>query len=249
MRELKGKIGLITGVGRPEGIGAAVCRELAGQGVDVFYTYWHKYDVQQFPTTIDADSFTKELAAFGVRVESVEADLSDSSAPKRLFNAVCARFGPPDFLINNACYDRAIPFTELNAEVLDRHYAVNLRAPAMLCVEFVKAWHKKRGGRIINMTSGQSIDAMNVDQIPYTVTKAGLEMLARQLAPGIIGRGITINAVDPGPTDTGWMSEEIKAKLQKDQFVNQPEDVARAIAVLLQSTADKKTGQVIHIGR
>jgi 3-oxoacyl-[acyl-carrier protein] reductase len=142
-----------------------------------------------------------------------------------------------------------MPFAELTSEVLDRHYAVNMRSTTLLCAEFVKAWNKPRDGRIINMTSGQSVDAMNVDQIPYTITKAGLEMLVKQLAPEIARLGITINAVDPGPTDTGWMSPELKEKLQRDLFVNRPEDIARVILGLVLNDDDDNTGNVIHVGR
>ena len=246
VEDLKGKIALVTGVGRPEGIGAAVCRKLAEEGVDIFYTYWYKYDIQEYPETKNPKALLEELQGFSVRAESMEIDLSQLQAPSELFKEVGERLGAPDILINNACYDRAIPFESLTADVLDSHYYVNLRAAAMLCVEFVKAWKKETDGRIINMTSGQTLGPMNVDQIPYTVTKASLEMLARQLSPGIIDLGITINAVDPGPTDTGWMSKELKEQIRRNSIVNQPQDVAVAIASLLLSPT---TGDVIHVGR
>jgi len=249
VKELDGKVALVTGVGRPEGIGVAICQKLAAEGANVFYTYWHPYDTEHFTNTIDPDEFTQLLAKQGVQAEGVEMDLSRPDSPQKLFRLAHDKFRHVDFLINNACYDRSVPFTELSDAILDKHYAVNLRATALLCSAFVRAWTEKSGGRIINVTSGQSYGPMNVDQIPYTTTKAGLEMLAVQLAPGIKELGITINAIDPGPTDTGWMDEGLKAKLQQESIVNQPYQVAEAIYLLLLDSAADKTGQVVHVGR
>lgn len=246
MSELKGSLALVTGVGRAEGIGAAVCRRLAQEGADIFYTYWHQYDAEQYPNSKDPKAFLDELQSFGVRADCEEADLSKPNAPHDLFNAVTSRLGTPDILINNACYDREAKFTALTPEVLDRHYEINIRAATLLCAEFMKHFKKTSGGRIINMTSGQSLDLMNPDQIPYTITKAGLEMLARQLAPLIAPKGITINAVDPGPTDTGWMTNELKKEIKSNSIVNEPVDVANAIASLL---LEDMSGEVIHVGR
>lgn len=148
----------------------------------------------------------------------------------------------------SACHDFEVPFVELLPELLDKHYAVNVRAVAMLCKEFVK---RRKAGSIINMTSGQSLGSMGGRKVPYTITKAALEMLAPQLAPDLIKLGITIHAVDPGPTDTGWMTEELKAQIRKESKrgeVNTPEDVARLIVSIL--TQEKpSTGEVVHAAR
>lgn len=112
----------------------------------------------------------------------------------------------------------------------------------MLCKEFVRGG---RPGRIVNMTSGQSLGSMGARKIPYSITKAALEMLAPQLAPDLILHGISIHAVDPGPTDTGWMSEELKATLR---VFNAPNDVARLVISIL--TQDRPaTGLVIRANR
>jgi 3-oxoacyl-[acyl-carrier protein] reductase len=97
--------------------------------------------------------------------------------------------GVDTVLINNACHDFEVPFVELSPEILDKHYAVNVRAVAMLCKEFAK---RGNAGHIISMTSGQSLGSMGGHKIPYTITKAALEMLAPQLAPELAERGITI---------------------------------------------------------
>src|SRR4030095_9188039 len=149
----------------------------------------------------DPGAMAAEFSQFGVRVGTVEIDLSVPDSAEKLFQAVENELGTPAILINNACHDFEVPFVELSPEILDKHYAVNVRAVAMLCKEFVK---RGNPGHIISMTSGQSLGSMGGQKIPYTVTKAALEMFAPQLAPELAKRGITINAYDPGPTDTGW---------------------------------------------
>ncbi len=249
-KSLKGKIALITGVGRSAGIGTAICREIAKNGGDIFFTYWKQYDkaTHSEDTNNDPANLSNELKNLGVRVGSVEMDLSKSNSAQKLFEAIEKEFGAPDILINNACYDFEIPFVELSPEILDKHYAVNVRAVAMLCKEFVR---RGKAGNIINMTSGQSLGSMGGHKISYTITKAALEILAPQLAPELSKLDITINALDPGPTDTGWMTEELKEQVRKESKrgkVNTPEDIGQLVVSIL---TEKKypTGEVIYAER
>lgn len=249
-KPLQGKIALITGVGRSAGIGAAICREIAKNGGDIFFTYWRPYDKETNSenTENDPTAIAAELRQFGVRVGSVEMDLSTSDSAEKLFQTVESELGAPTILINNACHDFEIPFVELSPEVLDKHYAVNVRAVAMLCKEFVK---RGNAGHIISMTSGQSLGSMGEHKIPYTITKAALEMLAPQLAPELARLNININSLDPGPTDTGWMTEELKEQVRKESKrgkVNTPEDIGQLIVFIL---TEKKyhSGEVIHAER
>jgi 3-oxoacyl-[acyl-carrier protein] reductase len=88
-------------------------------------------------------------------------------------------------------------------------------------------------------------------KLSNTVTKAALEMIALQLAPELAKLGISIHAIDPGPTDTGWMTEELKEQVRKESKggkVNSPEDVARLVVSLL-TEKTYPTGEVIHLGR
>jgi 3-oxoacyl-[acyl-carrier protein] reductase len=214
-KALEGKVALITGVGRSAGIGAAICRHIASDGGDIFFAYWHPYDQKTHSGNCQNDpaDITVELKQLGVRAESLEINLAEPYSAERLFKAVEDRLGTPAILVNNACHDFEVPFVELSPEILDKHYAVNVRAVVMLCKEFVK---RGKAGNIINMTSGQSLGSMGGHKVPYTITKAALEMLAPQLAPDLIKLGITIHSVDPGPTDTGWMTEELKAQIRKE---------------------------------
>ncbi|PCI86404.1 MAG: hypothetical protein COB24_09565 [Hyphomicrobiales bacterium] len=250
MKQLKSQITLITGVGRSIGIGASICREIAKNGGDIFFTYWNEYDQQMFPNTptSDTQNITNELKQYGVRVKSCELDLSNPKAANTLFKQAEASLGTPTILINNACRDIEIPFTDLTPEILDKHYAVNQRAVTMLCSEFTK---RQNAGNIINLISGQSLGSMGTNQISYTTTKAAVEMLAKQLAPELSKLNIRINSIDPGPVNTGWMTENIKKEILKESSLGKislPEDTAQLIMSILLDK-DKKTGQTIHAQR
>lgn len=241
---MKGNLALVTGVGRRKGIGPAICIELAKQGVDIFFTYWKQQDSEDYPETKEENpaDLREELKALGVRAECIELDLSKPESATALFEAVTNSLGEPDILINNAAYDSIQPLSEVDAEVLDKHYAVNVRATTLLCREFVL---QGKPGKIVNLTSGQSLDVMK-NNLPYTITKAGVEMLTKQLAPELKERGISINAFDPGPTDTGWMTEDLKREIAKTRKVSTPEEAAQGIVTLL---SEEQTGKVVHFGR
>lgn len=250
MKPLQNKLALVTGVGRRAGIGAAICREIAKNGGDIFFTYWQPYDKKTYSENSENDPVTiaAELSEFGVRVGNMEMDLSAPDSAEKLFQAVENELGAPSILINNACHDFEISFVELSPEILDKHYAVNVRAVAMMCKEFVK---RGNAGYIISMTSGQSLGSMGGHKIPYTITKAALEMLAPQLAPELAKLNISINSLDPGPTDTGWMSEELKEQVRKESKrgkVNTPEDIGQLIVSILTEN-NYQTGGVIHAER
>lgn len=250
MKPFQNKLALVTGVGRHAGIGASICREIAKNGGDIFFTYWQPYDKETHSENSENDhtEITSELEEFGVRVGSAEIDLSAPNSAEKLFQAVEKELGAPVILINNACHDFEVPFVELSSEILDKHYAVNVRAVAMLCKEFVK---RGNAGHIISMTSGQSLGSMGGHKIPYTITKAALEMLAPQLAPELAKLNISINSLDPGPTDTGWMTEELKETILKDSKKGRltlPEDIGKLVVEIL---TEKKyaNGEVIHAER
>jgi 3-oxoacyl-[acyl-carrier protein] reductase len=136
---------------------------------------------------------------------------------------------------------------EIHADQLDRHYAVNVRASVLLCAEFAR--HKKPDtpGRIINITSGQSRNPMP-GQIAYAVTKASLDALTLTLSSELVGRGITVNAIDPGPTDTGWISDELRSRLLQEspEGISSAEAIARLVRLLAGDDAASITGKVIR---
>ncbi len=237
---LRGRVAVVTGAGRCQGIGAAICKALAEEGADVFFTYWKEGD--------EPESLLEELRGTGVRAETMEVDLSLLESPERLLDMVAARLGPPWVLVNNAAYSTRDGYEALDAATLDAHYAVNLRATALLSVGFARRFGGGSGGRIVNLTSGQSLGPMP-GELAYAATKGAIEAFTRTLATEVGQKGITVNAVNPGPTDTGWMADELRRELS-GRFptgrVGQPEDAARLVAFLASEEAAWITGQVIH---
>ncbi len=250
MEDLRTRVALVTGVGRRRGIGSAICRALADRGADVFFTYWKAYDRDAPWSTDEAEPevLLGELRAAGVQAEELELDLSLPDSPGRLLDAVIERLGPPSILVNNAAYSTRDGFERLDARTLDAHYAVNLRAAALLSVGFARRYPGGSGGRIINLTSGQSLGPMP-EELAYAATKGAIEAFTVTLAAEVGHRGITVNAVNPGPTDTGWMPEELKRELAAESpmgRVGEPEDAARLVAFLAGDEARWITGQIIH---
>jgi 3-oxoacyl-[acyl-carrier protein] reductase len=248
--DLSGKIALLTGASRRQGIGAAICRALAAQGVDIAFTYWQPYDrIQPYGADEDGPSaLAQQLQAFSVRAVAIEADLADASCPHQLLQQTIDALGYPHILVNNAAHSTHDGYEQLDAAILDAHYAVNLRGMALLSVEFARRWPQWADGRIINLSSGQSLGAMP-GELAYAATKGAVEAFTRTLAAEVAARGITVNAVDPGATDTGWMSETLKADMQRSMRtgrVGQPEDAARLVVFLASAASGWITGQVIH---
>ncbi|WP_221568109.1 SDR family oxidoreductase [Alkalihalobacillus sp. TS-13] len=244
------RIALVTGVSRLKGIGAAACRALAESGNDIFFTYWTDYD-QQMEWGIAADEPARlqaEIERYGVRCERIEMDLSQESNLPRLLEQVETTLGYPDILVNNACYSVNDTYATIEEENLDLHYAINVKAVTLLTSYFARGYQKGQGGRVISMTSGQSLEPMR-HELSYAITKGAVEYLTKTLVPDLAEKGITINAVNPGPNDTGWVDEKLEKELLP-KFpmgrIGTPKDAAQLIRFLASEEAGWITGQVIH---
>ena len=248
--DLSGRVAVVTGASRRRGIGAAVCRALAAHGADVFFTHWRPFDRTQVQgeDPEGPDELRRELRAGGVRAEGMEVDLADPSAPARVLDEAAARLGPPGILVNNATHSARDGYARLDAATLDAHYAVAFRAVALLSAEFARRYNGGPGGRIVNLSSGQGLGPMP-EELAYASMKGAVEAFTVSLAAGVAPKGITVNAVDPGATDTGWIGEELRTELLTGLAfgrLGQPEDAARLIAFLCAPAAAWITGQVIH---
>lgn len=247
---MNSRIAIVTGVSRQKGIGRAICYELANKGFDIFFTYWLPYD-KKTPWNVNEDEpelIQDEILEQGVKCEKLELDLSSEKAYQQLFTAVKSKLGNPLILVNNATYSTGTTINSLTEPELDKHYEINLKATTLLTLEFIRQFEFDKNGRIINLTSGQSLGQMP-NEIAYAITKGAIETLTYTLSQEIASKGITINAVNPGPNDTGWMDKNLKNKLIT-QFpmkrIGNPTDTAKLIGFLASENAEWITGQIIH---
>jgi len=245
-----GKVALVPGASRLRGIGAAVCRALADQGASSAFTHWRPYD-RACPWAgddTDPDLLLADLRARGVPAEAWSIDLAEPTAPDHLLAEITDRLGPVHLLINNAAHSTADTIDTLDAASLDAHAAVNLRATALLTVGMIRRYPHPDSGRVVNLTSGQSLGPMG-GELAYAATKGAVEAFTRSVAPEAMTRGVTVNAVNPGPTDTGWITDTLRTALIP-KFpagrIGTPEDAARLIAWLCSPEAAWITGQVIN---
>ena len=249
--DLQEKGVLITGVSRLVGIGAALARAFAAQGCRLFLTGYVRADQESYPESAsgeDPELLVRELSPLCDVIHYLDLDLTQTNAAETLLDTATDLLGPITILVNNAAHSAAEGWEELTPVSLDYHYAINVRAPVLLATLFVRQLVSHGGGRIINLTSGQDVGPMP-DTLAYATTKGALASFTRSLAKGVAKLGITVNAIDPGPTDTGWMSAEFKATLEAaSEFgrVGTPEETARLALFLASEGAGWITGQVIH---
>ena len=267
---LKGRVVLISGANNPCGIGAATARAFAAQEAMVFLTYLRispaLHGVQEQEArqarspglplyyalqTRTADEVVQEIRGRGGQAEAWEADLADPDVAPRLFDRAEAVFGPVDVLVNNAahCECPETIFTT-SAGVIDQHLIVNVRAAVLLIAEFVRRYQERGGtwGRIVNL----STDAAQcfAGSISYGASKAAMEALTRSIAVEVGPLGIAVNAVAPGPVQTGYITSELEARELPGiplGRIGQPEDIADAIVFLASEQARWLTGQVIKV--
>ncbi|MDO3411060.1 SDR family oxidoreductase [Saccharibacillus sp. CPCC 101409] len=259
MGKLSGKAAIVTAAGRAGGIGAAVCRALAAEGADLFFTHLYDYDKDIYPELADAnwpERFAEELRGSGVKVGHMNLDLGLPDSGAKLLEAAREAVGLPTVLVNNAAYGIDADFRQLNEDLIDAHCAVNIKGTFMLSALFARMIEAEQaavapgepGGRIINLTSGQGKGPMPGNLI-YAATKGAISVFTESLAAELAPLHITVNAVDPGATDSGWMTESIKQELLPAfpmGRIGLPEDAARLIAFLASDDSRWITGQIIH---
>lgn len=251
MSSLHGRVALITGVSRRAGIGYAIAHRLAELGADLFLHHYSPHDEDQ-PWGADPggpDAVVDGLAAHGVRVRHGEFDLAEPEAPRRLVEAAAEAFGHLDVLVCNHARSGGDGHLEaVDAAMLDAHWAVNTRSTILLAKAFAAQHDGRSGGRVVFMTSGQDLGPMH-GEVAYAASKGALASITRTLADHLIDQGITLNAVNPGPVDTGYappdVREVVRAHFPQGRW-GTPDDPARLIAWLATDDAAWITGQTIN---
>ncbi|MET8829373.1 SDR family oxidoreductase [Streptomyces sp. NPDC004610] len=251
---LRGRTALVTGASRRGGIGHAVARRLAAYGASVYLHHHVPHDAE-LPWGADrpedvAASVREALGDPAATVAHGPGDLADPEAPAELIaTAAGALGGRLDILVaNHARSGRDGTLDEIDATILDDHWAVNTRSVLLLVQAFARQPERPHGGRVMMMTSGQDIAGGMPGELAYGLQKGALASVTRSLSTTLAERGITVNTVNPGPVDTDYLTgadyEAVAARFPGGRW-GMPDDPARLIAWLATDEAGWITGQVI----
>lgn len=231
MSSLSGKVAIVTGASR--GIGARIATRLAQAGAGVVVNYAGRRDA--------AEQVVQSIEAGGGRALAVQGDVSKPQDVRALFDAAVERFGRVHILVNNAgiiLYKRLDQTTD---EEFDRLFAVNVKGVFNALREASR--RLEDGGRIINFSSSTT-RLMLPTYASYCATKAAVEQLTRIFAKEVGQRGITVNVVSPGPTNTELFTEgKSEADIQRMAAmaalgrIGQPEDIANLVLFLASDEA------------
>jgi 3-oxoacyl-[acyl-carrier protein] reductase len=219
--ELKGAVALVTGGNG--GLGQRICHALASEGVHIAVMYAQSRD--------QAEGVARDLTArYQINAAAFGCDITDSAAIATLVGDVMKRFGRIDILINDAAYNKAIPFQDLdalNAEVWDKIMAVNLTGPMRLTQAVAPIMKAQGRGRVVNISSVAGLHPVG-SSIAYAVSKAGLIHLTRCMAVAMAPE-VLVNCVAPGLIDGTRATANLR-----------PEMIERSAATsLLKKPADK----------
>lgn len=236
----KQRVAIVTGASH--GIGAAVSERLALDGLAVVINYASGSE--------PADALVAKIGAAGGKAIAVQGDVSDAEAVKALFDAAEQTFGGVDVLANNAGVMHLTPIAEAEDEAFDKTIAVNLKGTFNGIREAAR--RLRDGGRIVSFSSSV-VGLYQPTYAIYAATKAGIEAMSRIAAKELGSRGISVNAIAPGPVDTplftgGKSQEQIDAIKKMNPFgrLGEPEDIARVVSFLTGPDGGWVNGQVLR---
>ncbi|MGC9359119.1 MAG: SDR family oxidoreductase [Anaerolineae bacterium] len=235
--DLEGSVALVTGAAVR--LGKALALGLAQAGVDVAVHYNR--------SIAPAQETVSEIRSLGRRAVAVQADLSDSVAVQGLVSAVHEALGSIDILVNSAAIFERGTLETTTEELWDRHLAINLKAPFLLCQSFARQLQSDRRGHILNIADWRALRPGKAF-VAYTVAKAGLVALTKTLALGLAPQ-IQVNAIAPGAIlpPPGKSDDALQRLVPRIPLghTGSPEDIVEAALYLLRS--DFVTGEVLDV--
>lgn len=241
MSQLAEKVAIVTGASR--GIGRAIALKLAQGGASIIVNY--AGNAQKAQETVE------DIKALGVEAHPIQADVSKISEIKKLFDQSIEKFGKVDILVNNAGVNIYKRITEVTEEDFDKIFDINVKGTYFACQQ--AALRMADSGRIINFSSTTTV-MMLPTYSTYVATKGAVEQMTRVLAKELGSKGITVNVVSPGPTDTelfreGKSEEAINRFAQMAALgrLGEVQDIADVVAFLASDDARWITGQNIRV--
>ncbi len=236
-KSLSAKTALVTGASR--GIGRAIALKLGELGAAVAVNYNNNAELAQ--------EVVDRIVEQGGRAFAIKADMSDPAAIEGMVDRVIEEFGRLDILVNNAGVAIYKPVAELTVEDYERLFAINVKGVFFACRQ--AALKLAEGGRIINISTSVT-NMMLPNYSLYAASKGAVEELTKSLAKELGPRGITVNSISPGPTDTelfrsGKSEQQISQMAAMAAFnrLGTPEDIADAVALLASAEAGWISGQ------
>ena len=241
MKNLSGKVALVTGASK--GIGAGIAKELAARGASVAVNY--------SGSKANADKLVEEIKAAGGKAIAVQANVADADTIGPLIQAVVKAFGPIDILVNNAGIYEFSPLENVTAEHFRKQFDVNVLGLLLTTKEAVPHFNAK-GGSIVNISS------VVVDGVPgasvYSATKGAVDAITASLAKELGPKKIRVNSLNPGLIETegthamGVIGSELHKNAEARTplgRIGQPQDVATAAAFLASEDSGWINGQAI----
>ncbi len=242
MRELNGRVALVTGAGR--GVGAAAARLLAQAGARVA--------VGDIDLPL-AEAVAAEIGQAGGAAAAFGHDVARPADCEALIEAVVARFGRLDILVNNAAICPRIPLDDVTEEDFDRIISVNLKSVFFLSRAAGHAMRANGWGRIVNVSSTGGRTGGLYNATVYSASKAGVMSLTKAFARQFARAGILVNCVAPGSVDTRLMrnipAAALDATLNQVPLarLSQPDEVAAVILFLASDAASYMTGATVDV--
>lgn len=241
--QLRGTVAVVTGGNG--GLGQRICHALARAGCDVVVVYARSRD--------SAEAVAAELRGSGVRAQAMQCELTDPAQAQQLVARVLETFGRVDILVNDAAYNKWIPFGDLDAlayEEWQKILAVNLTGPMLMIKAVAPAMRRQGNGRIVNISSIAGL-APSGSSIPYAVSKAGLIHLTRCMAVGLAPQ-ILVNCIAPGYLEgtraTANLAPEYMQRAVDSAILKRAadkDDVATQVVAMCET--DSITGQTLAI--